>query len=76
MKGFKGASVIEIVSDYDGNTYRVVYTTQLPEAVYVLHSFQKKSKTGIGTPRKDIELIKSRLLTARKHSAEAGSGAQ
>ena len=46
MRGFSGASVIEIVEDFEGNTYRAVYTVKFAEAIYVLHAFQKKSKSG------------------------------
>ena len=66
LKGFGGASVQEILCDYDGNAYRAVYTVEFPKAVYVLHCFQKKSKTGSKTPKLDKELIKSRLSDARK----------
>lgn len=61
LKGFGSASVLEIVDDFDGDTYRAVYTVKFRDAVYVLHAFQKKSKKGIETPASDIELIKSRL---------------
>jgi phage-related protein len=64
LKGFKGASVLEIVEDYDGDTYRAVYTVKLAGVVYVLHIFQKKSKHGIATPKQDIELIEKRLQLA------------
>ena len=57
MKGFGGASVLEIVSDYRGDTWRAIYTIRFREAVYVLHVFQKKSKRGIATPRQEIEVI-------------------
>ena len=61
MKGFKGAGVLEIVDDCHGDTYRAVYTLKIPGAVYVLHCFQKKSKSGIATPKKEIDLIRKRL---------------
>ena len=64
MKAFGGASVLEIVSDYRGDTWRAVYTIRFPEAVYVLHVFQKKSKRGIATPKQEIEVIKRRLAEA------------
>ncbi len=51
LKGFKGASVLEVVEDYDGDTYRTVYTVKFQRAICVLHAFQKKSKTGIKTPK-------------------------
>jgi phage-related protein len=66
MKGFGGASVIEIVEDYDGDTYRAVYTVKFAETIYVLHAFQKKSKSGIGTPKHDLDLIEERLRRARE----------
>ena len=61
---------MEIVEGYDTNTYRAVYTTVFRGALYVLHAFQKKSKRGIATPRKDIALIRQRLGTARQHYKE------
>ena len=64
LRGFGGASVIEIVSEDKGGSWRAVYTVRFVEAVYVLHAFQKKSKRGIATPRKDIDLIKRRLIEA------------
>lgn len=66
LKGFKGAGVVEIVDNFDGDTYRTVYTVKLAGIVYVLHAFQKKSKKGIATPPKDIELIKKRLKKANE----------
>jgi len=58
--------IIEIVSDYNKNTYRAVYAVKLGEDLYVLHVFQKKSKTGIKTPKQDINLIKKRLTIAKE----------
>jgi phage-related protein len=63
LKGLSG--VIEIVEVFNKSTYRAVYATKLGERLYVLHVFQKKSKTGIKTPKEDIELIKRRLQTAK-----------
>jgi phage-related protein len=65
LKGFKGASVLEIVEDYAGDTYRAVYTVRFARAVYVLHVFQKKSKSKIKTPRHEIDLIEARLRWAK-----------
>lgn len=65
LKGFKGASVMEIVEDYDGDTYRAVYTVRYAKAVFVLHVFQKKSKRGIKTPKPDLDLIRQRLKLAQ-----------
>ena len=64
LKGFGGASVMEIVAPFDGDTWRGVYTVRLKGAVYVLHVFQKKSKSGIATPKREIDLIHRRLSTA------------
>ncbi|MGD1026790.1 type II toxin-antitoxin system RelE/ParE family toxin [Candidatus Binatus soli] len=66
MKGFGGASVVEIVDDFDGDTLRTVYTVRFADVVYVLHAFQKKSKKGIETPKSDLDLIKQRLKVAEQ----------
>jgi phage-related protein len=70
LKGFAGAKTLEIVEDYQRDTYRAVYTLKLEGYVYVVHCFQKKSKKGIATPKPDIELIKARLKDAEKLHAE------
>lgn len=66
-KPFKGlgSGVVEIVDDYDGDTYRALYTVRFPPFVYVLHAFQKKAKRGIKTPKHEIDLIKQRLKDAQ-----------
>lgn len=64
LKGFGGRAVLEVVEDYDGDTYRAVYTVKFRNAVYLLHAFQKKSKRGRSTPKPDIDLIRSRLKLA------------
>ncbi|HVL20051.1 MAG TPA: type II toxin-antitoxin system RelE/ParE family toxin [Amaricoccus sp.] len=69
MKGL-GSGVLEIVEDHDGDTYRAVYTVRLPSGIYVLHAFKKKSKSGIATPKQDIELIKERLKWAMQTDSE------
>ena len=61
----EGAGIFEIVEDHRGDTFRAVYTVRFAEAVYVLHAFQKKSKTGIKTPQDDINLIAERLKRAQ-----------
>ncbi len=66
LKGYRGAGVLEVVSNDDGDTYRAVYTVRFTEVVYVLHCFQKKSKSGIGTPQQDIDLINKRLKVAEE----------
>jgi phage-related protein len=67
LKGFGGRAVLELVDDFDTNTYRAVYTVRFADVVYVLHAFQKKAKKGIATPLPDIELVKSRLREAELH---------
>ena len=66
LTGFGGASVQEIVTDYDRDTYRAVYTVRFAERIYVLHVFKKKSKSGIATPKSDLELIERRLKQAQE----------
>lgn len=66
LKGFGGATVLEIVQDDGNGTYRTMYTVQFEEIVYVLHAFQKKSKTGIKTTKQDIDLLEKRLKGARQ----------
>lgn len=56
-----GRAIHELVDDHLGNTYRAVYVVRLGDAVHVLHAFQKKSKTGIATPKPEISLIERRL---------------
>jgi phage-related protein len=67
LKGFGGRSVLELVDDFDGDTYRAVYTVRFARVVYVLHAFQKKATKGSATPKHEIELIKSRLRDAEMH---------
>jgi len=69
LRGFGSAGILEIVEDHAGDTYRAVYTVRLAGRVYVLHAFQKKSKTGIKTPKAEVELIRSRLKRAEAEHA-------
>jgi phage-related protein len=64
LRGVGDAGVVEIVDDHRGDTYRTVYTVRFATAVYVLHAFQKKSKSGISTPKGDLALIEQRLREA------------
>jgi len=64
LKGFGGGSVLEIVANYRGDTWRAVYTVRYSEAIYVLHAFQKKSTKGIATSKNDLDLIQRRLAEA------------
>lgn len=68
-----GSGVLEVVENYDGDTYRAVYTVRYEEAVYVLHAFQKKSTQGIKTPQRELDTIQERLKRAeelhKKHVA-------
>jgi phage-related protein len=68
LKGFKGAGVLEVLDNYDGDTYRAVYTVRFAGVIYVLHAFQKKSKKGIATPPADMQ--KTRLNEAEAHYEE------
>jgi phage-related protein len=70
LSGFGGAGVVEVVTDFRGDTFRAVYTLRYAGAVYVLHAFQKKSKTGRETTRRDIELIQQRLREAEQIAKE------
>ena len=70
LSGFGGAGVLEIIKDHRSDTFRAVYTLRYAGSVYVLHAFQKKSKTGRETPRRDIELIKQRLRQAEQIARE------
>jgi phage-related protein len=67
-KPWKGAGrgIFEIVEDYRGDAYRVIYTIKFTDAVYVLHAFQKKSPSGIKTRKKDLELVSQRLKLAQQ----------
>jgi phage-related protein len=61
-----GPGVFEIVEDHRGDTYRAVYTIRFTNTVYVLHAFQKKSPSGVKTPRRDVELVAQRLKLAQQ----------
>lgn len=65
-KPWKGLDrgVMEIVNRFDKNAYRTIYTVSIGDAIYVLHAFQKKSKSGIATPREEIELVRERYKQA------------
>jgi phage-related protein len=62
----QGPGVLEVVSDFDGNTYRTIYTVRFKRAVYVLHAFQKKSPKGIKTAQHDVRLVGRRLKSAQE----------
>ena len=70
LKGFGDASVVEVVSSYDGDAFRTVYTVRFENAIYVLHAFKKKSKAGAATPKQEIELVHKRLKVAKAHHIE------
>ncbi len=70
LTGFGGRSVLEIVAPHEGNTYRAVYTVKFADATYVLHAFQKKSKSGTTTPKTEIDLIRRRLTDAERLHAQ------
>ena len=62
-----GSGVFEIVDRYQKDAYRLVYAVQIGNNIYVLHAFQKKSKSGIATPKPDVELIQKRYKEAQEH---------
>jgi phage-related protein len=66
LRGFGGGSIVEIITYHRGDTWRTVYTVRFAEAIYVLHAYQKKSKRGIATTKRDIELIRQRLAEAER----------
>ena len=70
LKGFGGAGVLEVVEDWQSDTFRCVYSVKFAGAVYVLHTFQKKSKTGSKTPKPEVDLVKARLKAAEEHYKE------
>ncbi|UEN98433.1 type II toxin-antitoxin system RelE/ParE family toxin [Acidiferrobacter thiooxydans] len=74
LKGFGGAGVLEVVEDDADGTYRAVYTVRFEEAVFVLHCFQKKSKSGIATPKEDMNIIRDRLKIAEAFAKELRHG--
>lgn len=74
LKGFGDAAVLEVVDDYDGDTYRAVYTVRFATCVYVLHAFQKKSKRGIATPKAELDVIDQRLKRAREDYQQWSAG--
>lgn len=66
LTGFGSAGVLEVVEDHQGDTFRAVYTVKFARWVYVLHCFQKKSKSGSATPKQDMDLINIRLKAAKQ----------
>lgn len=70
LKGFSGASVLEVIEDDQSGTYRCVYTVRFQSAIYVLHAFQKKSRKGISTPKEHIDMVERRLKRAAEIEAE------
>jgi phage-related protein len=70
LRGFGGASVVEIVASHHGNAFRAIYTVRFQDVIYVLHAFQKKSTQGIATPAREIEVIKRRLAEAERDYRE------
>jgi phage-related protein len=67
LKGFLGASILEIVLKDGTGAFRVIYTAKFKSVIYVLHAFQKKSKKGIETPKQEIDILHGRLQQAKLH---------
>lgn len=70
LKGFGSAGVLEVVESEAGSTYRAVYTVKIAGVVYVLHCFQKKSTSGIATPKPEMDLVRDRLKAALAHAGQ------
>lgn len=70
LKGFGSAGVLEVVEDWEGQTYRAVHTVRFAAGVFVLHVFKKKSKRGASTPQGDMDLIRRRLKAAEQIAKE------
>jgi phage-related protein len=66
----KGLGVVELIEDFDGDTYRAVYTAKIGSVIAVLHAFKKKSTSGISTPQHEIRLIRDRYRTAMRRYSE------
>ena len=60
LKGL-GPGAMEIAVRYRSDAWRVVYVTQIAGTLWVIHAFQKKSRTGIKTPKAEVELVRARL---------------
>jgi phage-related protein len=74
LRGFGGAGVVEIVDDFDGDTFRAVYTLRFAKAIYVLHAFQKKFRRGVATPNAELQLIVRRLKRASEDYEQWSKG--
>ncbi len=70
LKGFSGAGVLEVVHQRDKSAYRAVYTVRFAEAIYILHVFQKKSKSGIATPAEEMRTVQNRWQEAQRRHME------
>ena len=70
LQGFGSAGVLEVVENWQNNTYRAIYTVRFAATVYVLHVFQKKSKSGSATPKLDMDMIRDRLNRATQIAKE------
>lgn len=73
LKGFGGGGVVEVVSNWRGDTFRAIYTVRFGDAVYVLHAFQKKSKSGRKMPKAEMDLVAQRLRAATLMAGEGKS---
>ena len=70
LKGFGSAGVLEVIEDWQGNSYRAAYTVRFAPGVFVLHVFQKKATRGIATPKASLQLIRERFKTAEQAAKE------
>ncbi len=74
LKGFGDAAVVELIERDSAGTYRAIYTVRFADAVFVLHCFQKKSISGIATPKREIDVIRARLKAAELLAKEPRRG--
>lgn len=74
LKGFGDAGVLEVVANGEGGTFRAVYTVRYEEIVFVLHCFQKKSRSGSSLPKNDKAIIETRLKAASARIEEIRHG--
>jgi phage-related protein len=65
LHGF-GSGVMEVALAFRGDAFRLVYAVQLGNDIWVIHAFQKKSKQGIKTPKRELDLVKDRLRRLRE----------
>lgn len=74
LSGMGSACIAEIKESGPNGTYRIIYSIEMKGFLFVLHAFQKKSKTGIATPKQELELLKNRITEAKALYAKLQDG--